>query len=169
MAEKCPHRCLSEDDFREIIGSACSTEQQDRYAAHLDDCETCRQELERFAGKLAASSARAETTPALSSVIARLTQIERSNATTGQIRNTVMDLTFPYLESSDHPESLGRLGKYEVMRQLGRGGMGVVFAAMDTSLDREVAIRIPSPSLTSTEEAHQPLHARSTRYRCGEA
>lgn len=34
-----------------------------------------------------------------------------------------------------------RIGPYEIHREIGRGGMGVVFAARDTRLDRDVAIK----------------------------
>jgi serine/threonine protein kinase len=34
-----------------------------------------------------------------------------------------------------------QIGPYQVMREIGRGGMGVVYLAQDTKLDREVAIK----------------------------
>ena len=36
-------------------------------------------------------------------------------------------------------------GKYEAVRVLGRGGMGVVYYGVDTTLDREVAIKVLAP------------------------
>jgi serine/threonine protein kinase len=43
-------------------------------------------------------------------------------------------------------------GRYRVMCELGRGGMGAVFLAVDTHLDRKVALKVPSFRFGATEE-----------------
>jgi serine/threonine protein kinase len=45
-----------------------------------------------------------------------------------------------------------RLGVYEVVAQIGEGGMGQVFRATDTKLKRQVAIKILPPSLAADRD-----------------
>src|SRR5690349_2186466 len=46
-----------------------------------------------------------------------------------------------------------RLGAYEITDLLGAGGMGEVYRAHDTRLQREVAIKVLSAQLAATPEA----------------
>ncbi len=43
-----------------------------------------------------------------------------------------------------------RLGVYEVAAQIGEGGMGQVYRARDTKLDRDVAIKILPEAFATT-------------------
>ncbi len=45
-----------------------------------------------------------------------------------------------------------RFGPYEVADEIGAGGMGVVYRATDTTLDREVAIKVLPESMASDAE-----------------
>ncbi|HSF15215.1 MAG TPA: protein kinase [Vicinamibacteria bacterium] len=46
-----------------------------------------------------------------------------------------------------------RLGPYEILSPLGAGGMGQVYRARDTRLDRNVAVKVLSPRLAESAEA----------------
>ncbi len=57
----------------------------------------------------------------------------------------------------------GRLGDYEIVREIGRGGMGVVYEARQISLDRRVALKVlPFASLMGQRQIarfHNEAHA----------
>src|SRR5262245_63545579 len=68
---------------------------------------------------------------------------------------TVRTTTLPFLHPSANPDHLGRLGSYEVLGVIGRGGMGVVLKAFDPALRRLTAIKVLAPQWASHAEARQ--------------
>jgi uncharacterized protein (TIGR03067 family) len=60
-----------------------------------------------------------------------------------------------FLEPATRPDSLGRIGHYEVLQVLGQGGFGVVFRAFDDVLHRVVAVKVLSPQMAATSPARK--------------
>ncbi len=80
-------------------------------------------------------------------------------------------LTVPRtVEHLDQPQSLVRVGPYQVIGEVGRGGMGVVFKAVDPALNRIVAIKRLAPELGSSPQARRRFlrEARATAAVCHE-
>jgi hypothetical protein len=64
-----------------------------------------------------------------------------------------------FLAPPQQPGELGRLGQYRILKQLGQGGMGVVFQAEDQQLRRLAALKVLRPDVGAGEE----LRARFLR------
>ncbi len=60
-----------------------------------------------------------------------------------------------FLQPSDHPGSIGRFGRYEIMEFLGRGGMGIVMRGFDPALNRYSAVKVLAPELASSAAARK--------------
>ena len=60
-----------------------------------------------------------------------------------------------FLSAPTHPEMLGRLGRHEIERTIGAGGMGIVLKGHDTELHRPVAIKVLAPHLAHSGAARQ--------------
>jgi len=53
---------------------------------------------------------------------------------------------------------LRKLEKYEILEEIGHGGMATVYRATDTVLDRPVALKVMHPHLRAAEEARKRFH-----------
>ena len=87
-----------------------------------------------------------------------LTEPEFANTRTiGHESDSAPDDEIPlgFLQAGTRPDSLGRIGHYEVLEVLGRGGFGIVFRAFDDILQRVVAVKVMAPQLAATSPARK--------------
>ncbi len=65
----------------------------------------------------------------------------------------IRDRSLSFLQPGTQPGSLGRLGHFEVLALLGKGGFGIVVKALDDKLQRLVAIKVLGPLLARNPTA----------------
>jgi len=138
---------------------------------HLDECSNCQRRLESLVGGQSDWQLAAEAVKEIDRTLPTGNQ-EMADGELGDDwylqpaalwdKNTISRLLAP----SDHPEILGRLDRYHVEHMIGAGGMGVVFKAYDTELNRTVAIKMLSPYLANSSSARQRF-ARESRAAAG--
>jgi serine/threonine-protein kinase len=148
--------------LRELLAGTLPPQTQATLAGHLDTCVDCQRTLEGLAAgpQPLATVARAlaeepaAAGPGLRRAMADL-KGETSEAPTqaGPVPTGVAGL--PPLAPSEQPGHLGRLGPYEVLEEIGRGGMGVVLKAFDSKLHRLVAIKVLASHLAADETSRQ--------------
>ena len=68
----------------------------------------------------------------------------------------ILDTLESFVESTVERETndpLGTLGDYTLRRQIGRGGMGVVYEAWENSMDRQVALKVLPAGVAADDKA----------------
>src|SRR5438270_7138937 len=61
----------------------------------------------------------------------------------------------PSAPSAPIKELSGRIGKYDIVKPLGKGAMGVVYLAHDTDLERDVALKVMVAQIADDPELKQ--------------
>lgn len=156
--------CPAADELRQLLEGSLSGDRQQDCLSHMDSCECCQAKLEGIA----------TDGSNLSQVIEHLNQAEpvAESAYWSAVKALDPDpaqtfvpqqpapvrareTSLHFLEPATDPVYLGRLAQFDVMRILGRGGMGVVLEAFDSRLQRHVALKVLDPDLAHDDVARQ--------------
>jgi hypothetical protein len=120
-------------------------------AAHLETCADCRQAVAELPPDSFMVKVR-EAQPGDGSV---LTSPSARPAASPSLMGKP---AAPAAPPADVPPELANHPKFRIVRELGRGGMGKVYEAVQTFMDRRVAIKVMNPALLDNPDALARFH-----------
>lgn len=154
--------CPDSAELKALLDGTVPTDEQAELNSHLESCSHCQQSLEALvAGKETWSGMAQNLSQSEARSDADLERLMEEVKRPGQGREAdpesppAEELILDFLDPSDNPEHLGRLGHYDVIEVVGRGGMGIVLKAFDSVLQRIVAIKVLAPQLATSPAARK--------------
>jgi serine/threonine protein kinase len=154
--------CPGKEELQKLIDGSLMPQRQEECLPHLENCSGCQMTLESLAtgdsnlseivrlAEAAVPQATSAYWPALRAASQSPYDIETLD---GKAIKPKRELALDFLEPANDPVYLGRLDHFEVMRTIGRGGMGVVLEAFDSHLQRNVALKVLDPEYASDDAA----------------
>jgi len=144
--------CLPDDKLIALAEGKLPAGELQAAEAHLAGCEDCSTTLEWIKLHLLHKlDSNGEPAPDLIDELELTDQREvPTRAFTGEV-----ELDVDILEFSQTVTSLGKQSEYKIVRVLGRGGYGIVLEALDTFLQRPVAIKVLKRDLANRETSRR--------------
>ena len=149
------HNLACDDDsLVALLSDELSHEESESTLDHLENCAKCQQ---RLSDLVASRDEWQQAAKMISTGYDRADSVQPIFKPSQEQYPVVWteSMAEQLLSPASHPEMLGRLGRYEVERLVGSGGMGVVFKAFDSELNRPVAIKVLAPYLASSGSARK--------------
>jgi serine/threonine protein kinase len=151
-----PRMACSHEKLERFLDASSTPEEELQLTVHLDECSSCREALSRSAaGDLEWDEVKVWLTDDDLDHAADLSRPGGSLDTFERRHPDETALVLSSLAPTDDPHSLGRLGTYEIVGVVGRGGFGVVLKAQDRALNRFVAIKVLAPHLAASASARR--------------
>ncbi|HEV3415388.1 MAG TPA: protein kinase, partial [Pirellulales bacterium] len=154
------------DTLSHFLSGELSADAERQVVEHLNTCSYCQRHVERLAGGerwwqeaqifLSPEQEDAWTT---TSIVLPLSEADDDDDHDDE---AAPPISLEFLAPTDDPHSLGRIGAYEVVGVVGRGGTGIVMKAFDRALNRLVAIKVLVPNLATSAAARRRF-ARESR------
>lgn len=166
--------CPVTEELQQLLAGSLSGQRLEECTRHMDACSCCQNRLEEIATggtnlsqvvqslhgaqpdatsaywpALQALGTDAHAAAAPQVVVAPPVAVSPSGSTRSR------ELSLGFLQPATDSAYLGRIAHFDVMRVLGRGGMGVVLEAFDSRLQRNVALKILDPELAGDQVSRQ--------------
>jgi hypothetical protein len=144
-------RCLTRDELKSFLLGKFPDDYSDQISQHLDQCNTCEDTvvgLEQTSDSLLDSLKSPEiASDSIPACYEQNADYDLAIAAAQQVFQKESD-------SAEPSGSIQRIGDYEILTTIGRGGMGSVFEARHERLDKRVAIKVlPHRKMRSPDAA----------------